>query len=75
MTEDELLQDVKYWKGRADAAEARLADAVEVIKPFAMLCRLDVKAGDTDMTSIYPMVAAGRLRAARDFLSPQESET
>jgi len=27
MTEDDLLEDVRYWKGRSDAAEAELADA------------------------------------------------
>lgn len=83
MTElDEYKEACAYWEARAIAAEARLAQATEVIKPFAMLCRLDVKESDDDLTSVYPMVAAGRLRAARDFLNapvaqvttpPQES--
>jgi hypothetical protein len=28
VTEDELFEDVRYWKGRADAAEAQLSEAV-----------------------------------------------
>ena len=49
MTEDELLEDVKYWEGRARAAEAELFearqailkegmernDAIAALKPFA----------------------------------------
>lgn len=69
MTEDELFEDVRYWKERAAAAEAMLSEAVEIIKPFAMLCTLDVQESDGDLTSVYPMVAAGRLRAARDFIN------
>ena len=32
MTEDELFEDVRYWKGRADSAEAALAKAEKVIR-------------------------------------------
>lgn len=32
MTEDELFEDVRYWKGRADAAEARLFEAMDLLK-------------------------------------------
>lgn len=30
-TDDELLNDVKYWKGRCDALEAQLDSALEVL--------------------------------------------
>jgi hypothetical protein len=32
MTEDELLEDVKYWKARADAAESKLGTIEELRK-------------------------------------------
>jgi hypothetical protein len=32
MTEDELFEDVKYWKGRAEAAEYLLTQAEEAIR-------------------------------------------
>lgn len=66
---EEYKEACAYWESRALAAEARLAKAVEVIKPFAMLCVMDVKESDADLTSVHPMVAAGRLRDARDFLT------
>lgn len=58
-----------YTSEYVDGLLARLAAAAEVIKPFAMLCTLDVKDSDEDLTSVHPMVAAGRLRAARDFMN------
>jgi hypothetical protein len=58
-----------YTSEYVDGLLARLAAATEVIKPFAMICKLDVKETDGDLTSVYPMVAAGRLRAARDFMN------
>jgi hypothetical protein len=36
MTEDELVEDVRYWKGRAEAAEAELAKAKDLIE--GLLC-------------------------------------
>jgi hypothetical protein len=56
-------------------ADARLADALEIIKPFALLCDLDVKADQGDLDSVYPMVAVGRLRAARAFLDAVSGST
>lgn len=53
---------------RAAAVEVRLAEAIKVIKPFALLCDLEVKADQGELDSVYPMVAVGRLRAARAFL-------
>lgn len=62
----------KLWgaETKLHAAEARLTEAVEVIKPFALLCDLEVRKEDGDLTSVFPMVAAGRLRAAKAFLNP-----
>lgn len=60
---------------RTRIAEARLAEAMEIIKPFALICDLDVKADQGDLDSVYPMVAVGRLRAARAFLDAVSGST
>jgi hypothetical protein len=39
MTEDELFEDVKYWKGRADAAKAELDEALKIIAELIILER------------------------------------
>lgn len=56
-----------------DSVKAKLAAALEVIKPFALICDLDVKTDQSDFDSVYPMVAVGRLRAARAFLDAVSS--
>ena len=48
MTEDELFEDVKYWKGRADAAEARAERLRE--RDSLLISVAGISAGDRAMT-------------------------
>lgn len=66
---------MEYWKGRAEAAEAALAEAVEAMRPFAAAAqrfdeaaehfKADRPADDSKPRTDFTL---GQLRAARAFI-------
>jgi len=65
-----LRAQLTEWQDDYAALKAR---AKEVVAPFAMLADLDAK-NMHGLESVYPMVAAGRLHDAKQFLSALTAE-
>jgi|SRR3569833_77896 len=63
-------------EARALAAESRLAEAMKVIEPFALIAEHDIGSDETDADTYQPItyntvprISVGHLRAARRFLN------